>query len=302
MIALLVIFGAFGLFLAAEAQVAPMTRTTVGAAGFLMLLLALATLRAGPRAFERWGADVALGACGGLIAASTAVMETAQGQMSEGLLLLVIGVLSAAFRPRRRMWAVLAWMLAVYTAAWLVHPVLTGVVNLAMVEGVIVGVCLMVSNQATRLRGQALTDPLTGLLNRRGLESQAVIAEAVARRATLSMTVCILDLDGFKAFNDVHGHLAGDVLLADLADCWRRELREGDLLARFGGDEFVLVLPGATVNEIDSLMTRLTQSHGARWSRGCAAWEPGEPLHAALGRADQALYEAKTVRMSDEPG
>ncbi|HLE60952.1 MAG TPA: GGDEF domain-containing protein, partial [Thermoanaerobaculaceae bacterium] len=92
-------------------------------------------------------------------------------------------------------------------------------------------------------RTEARTDPLTGAYNRRFLEEFLNREMARSRRSRQPLSVLMLDLDGFKAFNDEHGHLAGDEVLAAVAQSLRSAVRTSDVVARYGGDEFVVVLP-----------------------------------------------------------
>ena len=146
------------------------------------------------------------------------------------------------------------------------------------------------------LAAAASTDALTGVLNRRGLEDRAQTLRATAARANRPTTLVVIDLDYFKSYNDSHGHAAGDRLLQRMAREWAECLREGDLLARTGGDEFVLVLPNADVAASEKLLGRMRARTGCHWSAGSALWEPEQDVWASLAVADVALYEAKRVR------
>jgi diguanylate cyclase (GGDEF)-like protein len=147
-----------------------------------------------------------------------------------------------------------------------------------------------------RLREQVATDALTGALNRGGLEDAAGRALDRARRRSEALAVAALDLDAFKAVNDREGHAVGDRLLAETATAWRGVLRSEDVLARTGGDEFVLLMPGTTSEQAQEVLARLRSAHPARWSAGVATLRQGEPLDAALRRADERLYAAKAAR------
>jgi diguanylate cyclase (GGDEF)-like protein len=149
---------------------------------------------------------------------------------------------------------------------------------------------------AHRLEELALTDPLTGLANRRGLARELDREMARARRDGRRLGFALLDLDRFKAFNDTHGHQAGDRLLMRTARTWTAQLRRPDVLARYGGEEFVLLLPGCT-DHVDAVTAcervRRSTPDGQTASAGVAVWDGIEPPHTLLERADRALYAAK---------
>ncbi len=153
---------------------------------------------------------------------------------------------------------------------------------------------IVLSNLSESLRQRADTDPLTGLLNRNGFLAVAVRERAIAERTRDPLTLALLDLDGFKQINDRLGHAAGDRLLADLARGWRERLRAGDILARHGGDEFVLLLPATSPREADGVLGRLyLDGLPVSWSVGVSEWSPAEDLDACLARADRSLYRVK---------
>jgi len=146
-----------------------------------------------------------------------------------------------------------------------------------------------------RLAQQSRTDALTGVLNRRALDDELHLALLNARRRGLPVSVAILDLDHFKAYNDSHGHAAGDHLLKGACAAWSGALRAGDALARFGGEEFVVVLPGCAAADAAALIDRLRRATPSRQtcSAGIAAWDGAEDASALIERADRALYRAK---------
>jgi len=157
-------------------------------------------------------------------------------------------------------------------------------------------ICLVLGRLSESLRRQADTDPLTGLLNRAGFQAAAEREHAIAQRTGSPLTVAVLDLDGFKQVNDRHGHSVGDRLLVDLARGWQERLRTGDILARHGGDEFVLLLPATSVDAADSVIERLYDGRlPVRWSQGVCEWRFEESLEQCLARADARLYGAKNA-------
>lgn len=132
---------------------------------------------------------------------------------------------------------------------------------------------------AARYQGEALTDPLTGLPNRRRLERY--IAAMVRRGEHAVIGVC--DLDGFKAVNTAHGHRSGDLVLQRVAGVIHRTMRRGDFVARYGGDEFVVVLPFAGMGEAEEMARRITIAvHNEDWE----SLVPGTPVGVSVGFAE----------------
>lgn len=148
------------------------------------------------------------------------------------------------------------------------------------------------------VRSLSLTDPLTGLGNRRHMEVVMSHAWAAARRGE-ALVVMALDLDGFKEVNDALGHEAGDEMLRAVAAALRAEARGSDVVVRYGGDEFLVILPGGTVEGALSLAERVRRRVDGRIgiSAGVAAYAPemSAPDHL-VREADRRLYEAKARR------
>ncbi|MBF0285570.1 MAG: GGDEF domain-containing protein [Magnetococcales bacterium] len=156
------------------------------------------------------------------------------------------------------------------------------------------------------LYDQARRDALTGLANRRVFQEQAAQEMALALRYSRPVSLACMDLDYFKAINDRLGHGEGDNVLNRVARLMASRVRESDLLARVGGDEFLLLMPNTGESESLILLNRIRQgvndlniqapgSPPLGTSVGVAAWRPGEALVQWLERADAALYRAKAA-------
>lgn len=145
------------------------------------------------------------------------------------------------------------------------------------------------------LRHRATRDPLTGIANRRSLDDFLEREISRASRTRSDLSVALIDVDHFKAYNDAHGHAAGDELLRAAADAWAGQLRPVDLLARYGGEEFVAVLVGGDRASAHATAERLRTATPppTTCSIGVATWTRSETKDALLARADAALYSAK---------
>jgi diguanylate cyclase (GGDEF)-like protein len=143
-------------------------------------------------------------------------------------------------------------------------------------------------------------DPLTGVANRRRLEQGLARGLAQARDEGTPFCVLTLDLDGLKEHNDAYGHAAGDRLLEHVANTWAGALRATDLIARTGGDEFVVLLPDCPLEKAERLMARLRRDIATtcRCSAGAACWDGRESGAELQVRADLAMYAAKARRSS----
>jgi diguanylate cyclase (GGDEF)-like protein/PAS domain S-box-containing protein len=146
-----------------------------------------------------------------------------------------------------------------------------------------------------RLDALTRTDDLTGLPNRRAWDELLERELHSARRHDRPVSVAMLDLDHFKAYNDQRGHLAGDRLLQAAAAAWQDGLRITDVLARWGGEEFALLLPGCDAACAVALVERLrgTLPDGVTFSAGVTEWDGVATTRALVAGADRALYVAK---------
>lgn len=139
----------------------------------------------------------------------------------------------------------------------------------------------------------AMTDALTGLPNRQSVDLTLEREIARAQRQGSSLSMMMVDLDAFKALNDRLGHAAGDAVLAGIARQWQSVLRDQDLLARYGGDEFVILLPGTGEAAACEVVERLRSSGCHPLSAGVATMVSSDAGSTLMARADSAMYEAK---------
>lgn len=159
------------------------------------------------------------------------------------------------------------------------------------------------SNARERLSTQALTDPLTGLANRRAFDQRLAEETERASRHGRPLSVMLIDIDHFKSINDRFGHAAGDRVLVDLTEVLGDVMRQGDLLARVGGDELAMILgdcdPRQAAEVARRMLHAIAQSaalgrrYGVTLSVGVAGLRIGQSADELLGHADQALYRAK---------
>ncbi len=152
---------------------------------------------------------------------------------------------------------------------------------------------------------QSRTDPLTGILNRRAL--MPLIAKECSRslRSKASFALSMLDIDHFKKINDTYGHSAGDAVLKEIVNRINAVIRPYDLLGRFGGEEFLVVVPGACAADIITISERIRQrisgtkvcvdqlEIAVTASQGIVAWDGKSSVDEMIRAADDALYRAK---------
>ena len=151
------------------------------------------------------------------------------------------------------------------------------------------------------LRNLAMIDPLTGLYNRRFGEQRLTAEVARSERRGHPLTVLMLDLNDFKEINDTHGHAAGDQVLQDFASHLNNAIRGSDLAVRLGGDEFLVILPECSTEQLNLVLERLrsleTEWQGEKirvdFSCGWKEYEIGDKREELLARADEALYSNK---------
>lgn len=250
---------------------------------------------------------------GGVLAATTVIsgmMATAQPVSATEFFYLWPVVFAAYFLGRRCTVVTLAWLAV--TLAIALHLtrddlVITDIFTSTITSVGLVGavVTMMRERERRLLRGlseAARTDALTGLLNRHGLEPELQRLVALARGTGVPLSIALFDIDHFKWFNDAHGHLKGDDALRRIGAVLHDVTRGTDCVARFGGEEFAVILPGATAEGGKAFADRVavaldadTVDEELRITASCGIAELGwgEPIDAVLARADEALYAAK---------
>lgn len=155
----------------------------------------------------------------------------------------------------------------------------------------------------TEAREAAYTDPLTGALNRRGFDKASQREMARARRSGICFALALIDLDDFKLLNDQLGHQTGDKALVQFVGLLHRLMRPTDVLSRFGGEEFILMLPDTSLEDAVMVINRFLKELSAQtisgtdrrvtFSAGVTVQQAGEGLDEVLLRADAATYQAK---------
>lgn len=159
-------------------------------------------------------------------------------------------------------------------------------------------------NQRDKLQLLSVQDPLTGARNRRAMNEELQIASASQRRHGDQYAVLVMDLDSFKQINDTYGHQAGDQVLIDFVELIKTHSRKEDRLFRFGGEEFLLLLPNTDQSNLQTVASNLQQEIAQQlkspggpvtMSSGGAILQRGEHWESMLQRADQRLYQAKSA-------
>ena len=176
-------------------------------------------------------------------------------------------------------------------------------VRVALVAGLLAALALLAMLVRERRRSRrveriALRDPLTGLPNRLAFDHRSALDWERAKRYGRALGVLVLDVDGFKAVNDAHGHRAGDCLLQDVAHALAGRVRRSDLLARLGGDEFVVLTEETSRSGLEALARSLEEAVDGLPVEGLSiGWAQREPDDAefcdVLHRADTAMYRHK---------
>lgn len=298
-----VLYGAGGLLAAASLLLPHPSRTDD--AGIIAVACAAAAvavlLEVFPSRLPAWLLQAVIGL--GSVLISLCVYFAGQPSAYPAMFIWVV-VASGFFFPGRRTAIQLAWLLAVYAIVLYSIPdngysPLTRLLLSAMAFGTAGAVVSWLSQSVNRRvevsESRARTDPLTGIANRRWLDEEMRRELAWAKRHRAPLCAAILDLDDLKAFNDAHGHLAGDHLLASAVKAWRDAIRPSDFIARVGGDEFMLLMPDCPAESAETVLDRVRAATPAETScsAGLARWDGAESALELFNRADAALYQAK---------
>jgi diguanylate cyclase (GGDEF)-like protein len=217
---------------------------------------------------------------------------------------------STFFFGRRGAIGIVACIAVAHTITLLVLPAASSypgrwvdvIVSVSVVAAVVLTLVHRNDLLLARLAEEARTDALTGLLNRRGFEERAVAELARCRRDVSTIAMAAFDIDYFKRVNDEWGHETGDRVLARTARLLAAHARAIDVVARFGGEEFVVLLPGLGEHDVAAFAERVRSALGApdpdglptvKLSAGVVAAVAPDDIDTLLQRADSALYKAK---------
>jgi diguanylate cyclase (GGDEF)-like protein len=260
----------------------------------------------GPR-LPRW----ALAPLGGVGVAMIAYALSATKGAGDGAVLYMWPVLWTTFYfGRRGAIAIVAWIGVAHALTLLALPAASSypgrwvdvMISVTVVAVVVLALVDRNDQLISRLAEEARTDALTGLLNRRGFEERALLELAHARREERVVALVTFDIDYFKRINDEWGHETGDRVLARIGQLLSRESRDIDVIARFGGEEFIVLLPGCSSADAEHFAGRVRAAlehdgreglPAVRISAGVIAAVAPPGIEVMLHGADSALYSAK---------
>lgn len=264
------------------------------------------------------------------VVGSYAIAGPARGAVLALLVLILTYGMFGLPARQARLLALFSFVALAATMAWkyqvdsLRYPPWLEAVHLAFAAIVLLGVSALsvrmetlrehlriqtqeVKKSLERIRLLATQDELTGLANRRHLLALLKVEQTRQQRTGQPLSLVLIDLDHFKRVNDAYGHLAGDVVLKGFADAACSTLRGSDVLSRWGGEEFLLMLPDTGLDEAERCVDRMREGLAQvvftevapdlqiTFSAGLSVCRAGETLEAVIERADQAMYRAKAM-------
>jgi len=267
---------------------------TIAVAAFQGYPLAVILWRANGR-FPIWAFHAVMAAGTVLIGIGVYFAGAGVGSATVAFEYVWVALYTAHFFPARTAAVHIGFAISSYAVILgLIHE-RSAVSEWLFVASIVVGTGIIVGRLSAQVRALALRDSLTGLGNRRAWEETLPRQLALASRSQRPLCVALIDVDGFKGLNDRDGHLAGDRVLAEASRAWANEVRATDLLARYGGDEFALLLPDCTIDRAMEIVGRLELvCGGVTFSTGLARWDGIEDAKCLVRRADDALYLAKS--------
>jgi diguanylate cyclase (GGDEF)-like protein len=230
------------------------------------------------------------------VSACVALSTTPSGTVVTAFSYVWVAMFTAWFHPPRAALAHLVLMACGFAVALWVVQAPSAPQTWTFVCACVGGVAVTLHRLVNRLRDLAERDHLTGVLNRAAFSVAAEQAICVAGSVEDPLTLALIDLDDFKVVNDAQGHAEGDRVLRELAASWRAVLRPGDVLARYGGDEFVLLMHGSQRDAVRVLDRLAGSSSASGWTAGVAEWR-ADSLTQWLARADEDLYRRKESRV-----
>ena len=242
-----------------------------------------------------WAIHAVLAAGTGFVTAGVYFGNGHEGSLTTAILYVWVALYAFHFFRWRVALAHLGWVGVTYAGILMYQHDRAGPGQWLFVLGTAGVAGAVVASLNAEVRRSARTDALTGLGNRRAWEELIRREVARADRVQRPLCVALIDLDDFKALNDAQGHLAGDRLLQEAAHAWQAAIRGSDVLTRFGGDEFAVLLPDTEPALATEALERLRAATptDVRFSAGLARWQPGDAGDELVARADAALYEAK---------
>ena len=248
----------------------------------------------------RWGArwrrahfHWVVAAATGLIVSAVALAPDHVTSMAAATLITFVVVDAHFFFSKRQAHAHLGVAVIGVTVALIAGDV--GVGTALGYDLVLVSIGTVI-RQLVTLASSASRDPLTGLSNRRGFDQALEELMSEASRSGAPLSAVLIDVDHFKAVNDTYGHEEGDRVLRRVAEVWQREVPDGTFLARHGGDEFSLLLPGVRATTALALVRRVCAANPEiSLSCGVAQYRTGDSASQLMRSADRALYDAKIL-------